>query len=229
MRKVLANPAELLLVGNPAPRRKSTKRPSAAQMANRARFAAMARARANPAPRHHKRRKSSAPRKRHYRRNPIGGNAMRGLMPMLKGAAYGGVGAIASDVGYGFLMPYLPAIVQTPLSATGGINPAYYLGKGAFTIALGVLAKNVLGAKAGPMTEGALAVVFHDAMKQFVQGSGMAIQLGAGPGFMPGGQQLPQLPIARNLRQYVGSNRVPTAQTNLRQYVSLQDRESQRR
>lgn len=197
-------PSELLLIGNPARRRrKSAKRRtrsnpvSPAQRAARAKFAAMARGRTSPNP-IRRRRRSAAVSRRRVRRNPIGGSVMRGLGPMVKSAAYGAAGALAVDVGYGFALPYLPAMIQTPVAVGGGINPAYYLGKGAFTIALGVLGKKVLGPKAGPMVEGALAVLLHDAGKRFIEGSGMGVTMG----FMPGGRILPQLPAARSLRMY---------------------------
>lgn len=222
-------PAELLLVGNPARRRrKSARKASRAQLRARARFAAMARGRALPNPVKHRRRRAHVVHHhRRVRRNPIGGHALRGLMPMIKAAGLGGAGAIAVDLSYGFAMPYLPAMVQTPLATGGGINPAYYLAKGAFTVALGVLAKKALGAKAGTMTEGALAVLMHDGMKQFVQGSGMALPLG----FMPGGRVLPPLPMSQTLRKYVGPQNNPASlpmpgRGALRMYVPASQREN---
>lgn len=220
--------AELLLIGNPAKRKASP-----AQLRARAAFAAAARARstkANPVKRHRKKHKV-----RHSgraRRNPIGGNALRGLMPMIKAAGLGGAGALASDVAYGFALPYLPAMIQSPLAEGGGINPAYYLGKGAFTVALGVMAKKVLGAKAATMTEGALAVLMHDGMKQFLGTTGVSVPMG----YMPGGRILPPLPMGqgqplrRGVGKYVSLPRAmsPGGGNGMRQmgmYVSPRQRE----
>lgn len=221
--------ASLLLVGNPAKRRRkaSTRRPSAAQLRARAKFAAMARARAakarsgrksasstttrtNPV----KRRRHVTARKAHHarrrtRRNPANLN-LRGITAQLKIAALGAAGALASDVAFGFAAPYLPAMVSSPISATGGINYAYYAAKGAMNIGLGLLLNKVSRSNAAQMTHGALTVTMSDAFRQFARANVPSLALGAyvsggSPRMaplarMPGGKVLPMLPAARSLR-----------------------------
>ena len=224
----------LLVVGNPArKRRKSRKAASPAQLRARAAFAARARAgsrkrrntvRANPAPTSNpirrRRRSAGAVSRRRVRRNPIGGSLLRGIVPQLKDAAIGAGGAVAVEIAYGYAKPYLPDMVQEPVSTTGGLNPAYYAAKGALAIALGIVARKALGAKAARMVEGSLTVTMHDAAKQFIAGSGMGITLGAAA------QQLPPLPVSRRLRgdmgEYVSG---PRNRSNMGEYVSAGARE----
>lgn len=151
--------SEVLLL-NPAKRRKARRNPSAAQRANRARFAAASRARANPARRRRKARRRnpaaavfmpgpnryasgtargtayrhraasararSAGKRRSNparRRNPIslGGVNVNGIMAQLKEGALMGAGAVAADIGYGYIQRYLPASLQAgPGQVTAG-------------------------------------------------------------------------------------------------------------
>ncbi len=214
-------PAELLLVGNPRRRRKhrakSHRRASRKQLAARARFAAMSRARsrgprrirrrahalrANPI-RHRRRRVHHVARHRR-RRNPVGFSGMRSVVPMLKTAGVGAVGAIANDIAYGFALPFLPAMMVTPVAAGGGINPAYYGGKLGSAIVLGLVTRRFLGAKSAQMTEGALTVTLRDALKQLLVSFGVPVPMGAS---LNPGRIVPPLPISQNLRKYIG----PTA------------------
>lgn len=157
--------AKMLLL-NPRPRRKSRKAPSAAQRANWARFAAMAKGRKT------KRRKNPAassrtstagsPRRSNplgayrrasrrvaRRRNPI---SMRGVtgglfnfrsyIAPLKDAAVMGAGAVAMDVGFSYVNRYLPASMQR-VPGTVGVGDAV---KAVLTVALGkLLAKPTKG------------------------------------------------------------------------------------
>lgn len=204
---------ELLLIGNPAKRRKSRKTRSVAQRratakmlaANRGRRARRAPVRALSNPVRHRRRarRSVSVSRRRTRRNPIGSGSLRGIVPMLKAAGLGGAGAFVTDVAYGYAQPYLPAAFQTPLPGSG-LNVTYYLGKGAFTVALGMLAKRALGVRSGIMTEGALAVLAHGAIKDLAGSAGVSLPMG----YMPGGRVIPPLPISQNLRglrKYVGA------------------------
>lgn len=230
--------SQLLLVGNPIKRRrKSAKRASPAQKRARAAFAARARARSGKRRTRHatvsnpiRRRRHSVARRR-TRRNPIGGTSMRSIVPMLKSAGIGAVGAVGVEVVYGFAMPYMPAMLQSPVSDTGGINPAYYAAKGAVAIGLGIVGRKVLGAKAAQMVEGSLIVTMHDLAKQFIANSGMAVNLG---GVNPA-QVLPPLPVSQNLRAYVpGASRLMqprgvSQSAGLSAYVSAASRETARR
>jgi hypothetical protein len=226
------NPAELLLVGNPRKRRrgsrKARRRASPAQRRARARFAAMARARSHAArprrrarrhavalnPIRHRRRARHHVARRRFRRNPIRmGGYLRGYVPMLKSAGVGATGAILNDVAYGFALPFLPAMMATPVSASGGMNPAYYLGKIGTAFALGAIGSKVIGSRAATMTEGALTVTIRDAIKQMLISFGIAVPMGAA---LNPGRVTPPLPISQNLRKYIG----PTAaRGGMRMYV----------
>ena len=206
---------QLLLVGNPAKRRRrSTKAPSPAQKRARAAFAAMARARAGKArknptrkrraksaratsssvtirsnPVKHRRTRRAAPAKHHRRarRNPISSGSMRGITATLKSAAVAAGGAIGIDVAYGFIASYLPASMQTPADATtGAINYTYYAAKGAAAVGLGMLLRKAIGAsRAAQVVEGSLTVTMHDAMKQFIGTNVTSLPLGAYPRVQP--------------------------------------------
>lgn len=225
---------ELLLIGNPAKRRraktarrKSRKAASPAQLRARARFAAMARGRTTPNPVHRRRaRRTVARTHRRVRRNPIGGGTLRSLVPMLQNAAWGGAGALVNDVAYGYVQPYLPATFQTPVPGAG-LSLGYYVGKGAVAIALGVLGRRIVGARAARMTEGALSVLAHSAMKDAAASAGINVPMG----YMPGGRVVPALPISQNLRKYVPGNvtSLPRAGSQMGAYVSAAQREGMHR
>jgi hypothetical protein len=138
--------AQTLLL-NPRRRKARRKNPSPAQLRARAKFAAMSRARsragsaakrrrnparavypeamgANPRRRRARRRNPSMraiSRIRRYRRNPIGGINVNGIMNVIKDAAVQGAGAVAMDIGYSSVARYLPASMQAgPGQATLG-------------------------------------------------------------------------------------------------------------
>lgn len=217
--EIVENPAELMLIGNPRRRggrgkhrSKSRRRASPAQRRARARFAAMARGRSRARrrrtavlnPVRHRRHRRHVIARRRFRRNPIRmGGYLRGYVPMLKQATVGASGAILNDIAYGFASPFLPAMMQVPVSATGGINPAYYLGKIGTAFALGAIGTKIAGAKAATMVEGALTVTMRDAIKQMLVSFGIAVPMGA----LNPGRVLPPLPMQQNLRKYIG----PTA------------------
>lgn len=160
--------AQMLLI-NPAKRakRRATakrrKAPSAAQRANWARFAAMARGKskarraANPIARKARRKVRraavsvyrSARRVTRRRRNPIGARSMggglfnfRSYIGPIKDAAVMGAGAVAVDVAFGYINRYLPAMAQVQ-PGTVGVGDAV---KAVLTVALGkLLAKPTRG------------------------------------------------------------------------------------
>jgi hypothetical protein len=218
-------PAEVLLIGNPHRRRKgkkhrakSRRRASAKQRANWARFAARARARshgghkrrrrhaavrhaANPI-RHRRHHHAAAHHRRHRRRsNPIGFGRMRAVVPMLRSAGMGAVGAVVNDVAYGYAAPFLPAMAATPVSASGGINPVYYGGKLGMAFLIMLATHKFLRGKAVEMCEGALTVTLRDALKQAIVSFGVPLPMGAA---LNPGRVIPPLPISQNLRRYVG-------------------------
>ncbi len=218
-----------------AAKRKSTRKASPAQLRARAKFAAMARARAGKTKRRaspkRKSRTSTAvtrsnpivakrrsPKrrthvaKRRTRRNPISGRGITAmLVPALKQAGLGAAGAIGVDVAFGFVQSYLPAGVQSPTDATGGVNYAYYAAKGAaaFAIAMGVR-KLVGGNKAAHVLNGSLTVTLHDMAKglmgTYAPSMTMGQYIGPTPGLsnMPGGRvvALPSSSL-RGMQQYI--------------------------
>lgn len=232
--------SSLLLVGNPAKRRKSRKPRTAAQRAATAKMLAANRARKNPAKRRKARTASAAkpviryrtrarknPARRRARRNPIsGGLNMRSIVAQLKNAGIGAAGAIGVDVGFGFVQSYLPEAVQAPVDAAGNMNPAYYAAKGATAIVAGLLAKRLIGsARAAQMVEGSLTVTMHDAAKQFLAGNVPSLTLGA---YAPGGRQLPSLPSGLGRVGMQISRRPAVANGSLRgvgSYISASSRE----
>lgn len=110
--------------------------------------------------------------KRHsYRANP----APRSLMPMLKDAGIGAVGALAIDVMFGY--------IPLPLSLkTGKMNS---VAKGAFAVLIGMFGGKILPrGMAGKMAAGSLTVTMHDALKATVSSMLPSAHLG----YYPGGQ-----------------------------------------
>ena len=151
-----------LLLLNPRKRTRRTRRASHESTAARSRAAKKgwrAKRKTNPITAHRRRvhRKltstSHHKRRRSYRRNPI---RMGGIGNQLMGAAYGAMGAITLDV----IMGKLPL----PASMQSGVMHTLIKAIGAIALGMGV---GAAGAKrAGPkVAEGALSVVFHDAIK----------------------------------------------------------------
>lgn len=192
--------SQLLLLN---PRKRGAKRrkaPSAKQLAARRRFAAMARGRAKtkrasgskrrrrstsivvmPVAAHARRRRRAVALRRNpvrrLRRNPISGASMkasvRSLLASAQQAAIGGAGAVATDIAMGYAKPYLPASMQSQLSATGGVNFAYYAAKFALAAALGIVPGMVVkSAKvkrlAAQAAEGAMTVQAYEIAKAII-------------------------------------------------------------
>lgn len=188
---------QLLLV-NPRKRRTSRKPRSAAQKAATRRMLSANRSRrgvkrrtshkrhssyaTNPAPRRRRRSSLVARHVKHHRRrrNPISLRGMTGgITAMLKSAALGAGGAIVTDVAYGYVKGYLPAMVQSPVAADGSIQYSYYAAKGAAAVGLGMLLRKVIGAqKAGRMVEGSLTVTLHGLAQALVATSLPSVGMG---------------------------------------------------
>ena len=165
---------QMLLV-NPrkrsAAKRKTRKAPSAAQRRARAAFAAMARARSkNPAKRRvtHKRRRnpislrSVARRVYRRRRNPSlrGGGLFKlgTYVGPIKDAAVMGAGAVAVDVAFGYINPWLPASLRK-VPGTVGVGDAV---KAVLTVALGNLLSGVTRGLSRKAAMGAMVVQARD-------------------------------------------------------------------
>lgn len=103
------------------------------------------------------RKRSAAKRKRARRRNP----SARGIVgSQLMPAATNAMGALALDV----LWSYLPV----PMNIKTG--PFKHVAKGIGAIAIGMLAGNIINKRtARAMSQGALTVVMHDAMREVTQ------------------------------------------------------------
>lgn len=173
--------SQVLLI-NPRKRgRKTAKRrkaPSAAQRANWARFAAMARrksaeSRARNPIKVHKRRRvarrrnpimASARRRSTRRRNPIGRSMGGGLMNFrsyiapIKDAAVMGAGAVAVDVAFGYINRYLPMSMQV-MPGTVGAGDAV---KAVLTVALGKLLSGPTRGLSQKAAMGSLVVQMRD-------------------------------------------------------------------
>lgn len=114
---------------------------------------------ANPAPRRRRRSPvkahTSIKRTRRYKRNPISGNSIKGMLEMgLKGA----LGATAVNTIHNYLAPYLPASVQ-------GGNMGYIV-RGALAVALGSFGGKLMSRPlAQQMAMGSLTVTLHDAIR----------------------------------------------------------------
>lgn len=186
---------------NPSKRGAKRKKPSAAQLAARARFVAMAKARAaklnpkkrrkatkakkrravklNPVAPMSRKRKSSSRRRRSplrifrrkAHRNPI---LPRSFMDThLQPAMIGAVGALANDVAVGKLVSMLPAGLQKPEVRS--------LVKGVAAIGLSMLASKAKvagGSTIRAATVGALTCALHDAGRVQLQKSLPAVSLG---------------------------------------------------
>jgi len=183
--------SEVLLL-NPAKRRKARrKNPSAAQLRARARFAAAARARsraanparkrrrnpapayaalANPAPRRRRARRSAIRSYRaasRRRRNPISlGSSLNlnAIMGMAKEAAVMGAGAVAMDIGYGYVSKYLPASMQAG-PGTVSVGSVVKLG---LTATAGRLLSKATRGLSNKAAIGAMTVQFRDIVSGMV-------------------------------------------------------------
>lgn len=173
--------------------------PSAAQLAARAKFAAMARARSakrrkNPAPycvnanasgswRRAKRASSrrrrrnpvtpiySAPMRRYRRRrNPINLGSSATYIRMIKEGLIGGAGAVAVDLAMGQINQFLPSTLQR-VPGQVGVGDAV---KAVLTVAMGHLLRGPTKGLSVDMARGALAVQAHGVIAQFLP-SGMAL------------------------------------------------------
>lgn len=175
--------AEMLLI-NPRRRRKSGAKkrrsnPTPAQRRARARFAAMARGRAasarraparasNPIGRSRRRRRSNpvvAYRRR--RRNPIGGVSTSGVLNMLRDAAVQGAGAVALDIGVGYVTRMLPTSMQ-PTAGQIGVGTIV---RAALTAAAGQALSGVTRGLSRKAATGSLAVQMYHIAKSFVPAS----------------------------------------------------------
>jgi hypothetical protein len=158
---------QLMLV-NPAKRRKSRRKTSSRKKRSTRRM------RRNPIARASTRRNPvKRVRRRKYRRNPIGGKlSMRKVlntqvMPALTQAG----GALAVDLGYGYLSGYLPAMLTT--------GAARHATKGLMAILLSTVAANfVKSTTANQMAVGALTVTIHDAAKEVLATTMPSLPLG---------------------------------------------------
>lgn len=186
-----------MLLVNPRKRRKTRKRRTAAQNAATRKLVAMNRRRKSQARRirnpiaglapTHRRRRTSPTRarvvRRRYRRNPT---TARGLIrKSIQPAFASALGALGLDVMWGF----------APVPPNWKVGNFRHLIKGAGAIAFGHLAGGVIGkGNAHTMTQGALTVIMHTAMSEFVTQNMPQIQLGY---YSPG--------IATGVGEYVGS------------------------
>jgi hypothetical protein len=211
--------SQLLLVGNPAKRRRSSKPRSAAQKAATRKMLAANRSRKNPVHRKRRARVASARKnpvahrrtravvhhKRRTRRNPISAH-MGGAVTLVKGAAIGAVGAIGVDALFGFVSSYLPASFSTEKDATGAVNYGYYLAKGATAVAAAMALKKVVGGqRAAQVATGSLTVTLYRAIAGFMATSIPSVKLGMqlNPAQIVAPNARPQLAGVAGMGKYV--------------------------
>jgi hypothetical protein len=190
-------PGELLLI-NPRKRKTKTKRAAPRRARAKSRTSARRKApvivMANPSPRRRRSRLGALRTKakrvgRRYKRNPISKLSFSNISSMAKHAALGASGALAVDLAFGYVKPYLPASMQSPIDAAGGMNPMYFLAKGGVAVVAGVLGQKVTK-HAGDMAAGSLTVSAYEMLRTFVPAS---MQLGAymNPAAMAGRRNAP--------------------------------------
>jgi hypothetical protein len=167
---------QLMLV-NPAKRRKSRKKTSSRKRRSRVRRNPVKRAVARRSPS-----KARRVSRRKYRRNPIkiGGRGMlkRTINQQVMPAVTQAGGALAVDLGYGYLSGYLPAMLTTGM--------ARHATKGVMAVLLSTIAANfVKSSTANAMAVGALTVTIHDAAKEVLATAAPQLPLGYyNPGYV---------------------------------------------
>lgn len=188
--------SQLMLLGNPARRRKTRKNPkrrharSAAQRAATMRMLAANRSRDG-----HRRRRSvvraNPVHRRRYgrrtRRNPInlfgGSSGGMNLSSMVKQGAIQGVGAVGVDVTFGFIAPMLPATMNTPVASDGVTTQwLYFVAKGAVAVGIAALLRKSGGKAAAigrAMAEGSLTVMSYQIARSMFASFAPSIALGA--------------------------------------------------
>lgn len=189
--------AEMLLI-NPRKRRsagaKRRKAPSAKQRANWARFAKLARARADARAENlaKRRRRASVKRRRNpisvsrvgrsitrrvRRRNPISLGSVfnfRSYLAPVKDAAIMGAGAVAMDVGYAYINRMLPTMLQRTPGALGVGDAVKVL----LTVAIGRLLSKPTRGLSAKAAQGALVVQAYNAVASFLPTSAPVNGLG---------------------------------------------------
>lgn len=118
-------------------------------------------------------RRSTNPIRSRRRRNPLNLGSASSYIGMLKQALIGGAGALAIDVAYGYVTPYLPASLQrTP----GQISVGDAV-KAVITIVAGKVLDRPTKGLASQAARGALIVQAHSLLAQLLPG---AVTLGYG-------------------------------------------------
>jgi len=161
---------ELLLV-NPRRRRRKSKTSSRRRVRARAK-----------SPRRHRRRavakisrrrrtvRLSNPRRRRYKRNPSFRGLAGGVVPTLKAGAIGAVGALGTDLAYGYASKWLPTSMQTGMAANAA--------KLVLAILVGAIGNKVLKGKGKDLAIGAVTVQLHDLAKAQLQAAMPSLPLG---------------------------------------------------
>lgn len=98
------------------------------------------------------------------RRNPIGGNMLRGIVPMIQNAAIGAVGSVGVDFAWGKLNPMLPPGLQTNAVSIGAGDAI----KMVTTVALGQLLSRFTRGYSRTAAQGALIVQADRIVRSFL-------------------------------------------------------------
>lgn len=117
-------------------------------------------------------------RKRHRthvrrRRNPSGGlgSIFSGIGPMLKSGAVGAAGALANDIAFGFVKPYLPAVLTSSYGRVGA--------KLGLAAAVAWTLNKVMPGKGRDFAAGAATVVLHELGTSLLNQAAPSLPLGA--------------------------------------------------
>lgn len=192
--------SEILLV-NPSRRRRKKHKA-------RRRRGARAHRRTYRRRRHTARRSSFRVRRVRARRNPIALSA-GGVLGNVKDGAIGAVGGVANDLAFGYVKPYLPAMLQTGFGAAAA--------KLLTAVGVGFVGNKVAAGRGKAFAVGATTVVLHEVAKAqlaqmapnlplgaYVDNGGSMSLLGYDPGqIVSGGDELIGDSFADNVGEYI--------------------------
>lgn len=177
--------AQILLTSNPKKRRKHRRKARAhsrrkvrlshAPRRRRRKSRAAVALRSNP--RRRSRTRTVTLRRKSRRSNPSFRGLVGGVVPTLKAGFKGAIGAIGTDLAWGYGSPYLPASLQTGLPM--------YAAKLLAALAVGAVANKVKPGSGRDLAVGGTTVVLHDALRAQLQEFLPNLNLGAYVGFAP--------------------------------------------
>lgn len=125
----------------------------------------------NPHKRGHRKHYKKSHRRHSYRRNPVMGISMHGVMSTVQDGALGAAGGLLNDAAYGYLKGMLPAPLQDGYGRIGA--------KLGLAVVVGMVANMAFKGKGRAIAVGAATVVLHELGKTLLNQNVPAIPLGA--------------------------------------------------